>query len=395
MAKRDELPELTEAPEQQIDAAGVTDLLMQLGEAPSEAKVHLYRVRVGIRPPFAFLEETTAGEFDIADVKARYGGGEFLVRVWQRGVPGFKISQRFSIEGAAITVPSAPSAPPVTLPGVAPGSAPIIVPQGDSGAAFAAIARVMQEGFAQQSALLAQALNGRAHGGGMADTLQLLTVAKSLFTNNGGGDQLKMIGEVLGIMREAQPLTGEGGKADGWSLLQSLAERVLPAIIERSAGVAAPALPAPADAGDFANMAPPVPAVDPYAFVTPPIYNRGPQPQAQPAPQPNPGVDPMTARIQMAMTFLATQAAKGAEPDAYAQMALDSADDATLLTFIHQPDWFERVCKLAPQAATQRAWWDRLRALLIEALANEPEGDGQPGAEGSYFGDAAGNAQMQ
>jgi hypothetical protein len=393
MAKRDEIIETNDPAGPEIDVAGVTDLLMQLGETPSEAKVHLYRVRVGIRPPFAFLEETTAGEFDIADVKARYGGGEFLVRVWQRGVPGFKISQRFSIEGATLIAPNAPPAPPVTVPGATPGAAPIILPHGDNSAAFAAIARVMQDGFAQQSALLAQALNNRSHGGGMQETLQLLTVAKNLFASNGGGDQLKMIGEVLGIVREVQPLTGEGGKADGWSLLQSLAEKVLPAIIERSAGAAVPALAAPNDAGEFAPASPP--AVDPYAFVPPPAYNRGPQPQPQPQAQPNPAGDPMLTRIQIAMTFLAAQAAKGAEPDAYAQLALDSADDATLLTFIHQPDWFERVCKLAPQAATQRAWWDRLRALLIEALASEPGDESQPSVETSFFGDPAGNAQMQ
>jgi hypothetical protein len=380
MAKRDELKEPIDPDLPEIDTAGVTDLLMQLGEAPSEAKVHLYRVRVGIRPPFAFLEETTAGEFDIADVKARYGGGEFLVRVWQRGVPGFKISQRFSIEGAAIVAPSAPPAPPVTVPGVAPGSPPIIVPQGDNGAAIAAIARVMQDGFAQQSALIAQALNNRGHGGsGMQETLQLLTVAKSLFAGGAGGDQLKLVSDVLGIMREAQPLTGEGGKADGWSLLQSLAERVLPAIIERSG---APALTAPADPDDFAHLAPPTPHPAGAPFAPQPApWGSVPQ---QPAPQPNPGGDPMLTRIQAAMVFLAAQAAKGAEPDAYAQLALDSADDATLLAFVHQPDWFERVCKLAPQAATQRAWWERLRAMLIEALAAPPDESGSP--ENAHFG---------
>jgi hypothetical protein len=332
-------------------------------------------MRPGTKPPFAFLEETTAGAFDIADVKARFGGGEFLVRVWQRGIPGFKINQRVSIEGSPI-IATAPPAPVVTIQSSM--GAPLSAVQGDA-AGIAAIARVMQEGFAQQAQLIAAALNAR-QGGGMHDTLQLLTVAKNLFTNGGGSDQLKMFSDVIGMVRDVQPLTGEGGKADGWSLLQSLAEKVLPAIIERSAG-AQTALPAPGDAGDFSHLAPPMPHPSGAPFV--------PQPQPQPQPQPNPGVDPMTLRIQAALVFLATQAAKGSDPEAYAQLALDSADDATLLAFIHQPDWFERICKLAPQAATQRAWWDRLRQLLIEALS-EPAGD-EPDAEGAHFSQGAGN----
>jgi hypothetical protein len=348
--------------------SGVTELLMQLGDTPSDAKVHLYRVRTGIRPPFAFLDEMTAGEFDIALVKERYGGGEFLVRVWQRGVAGFKINQRFSIEGQPRIADTAPPAA-MQLPPITPGGQPIIVPQGDSGMAMAHMMRTMQEGFAQ----MAGAIQSSQRGGGIEETLRLVALVKQVI-GAPSGNPLELMKDVIGIVREAQPLTGEGGKADGWSLLQSLAERVLPAIIERSAG-AVPVHP------EMIEGPTPMPSAVP---VPPPIFTPTP-------PQPNPTEHkPMQsnnapASIQQAFAFLAGQAASGADPATYAQLVLDSAEDATIAAFINRPDWFAQVCAVAPQAQMQREWWERLRALLHEALTNPPEDELPEAAEGSHY----------
>jgi hypothetical protein len=363
--------------------AGVSELLVQLGDTPSEAKVHIYRVRSGIRPPFAFLQELSAGDFNIADVQARYGGGEFLVRVWQKGIPGFKINQRFAIEGEprTVTPPAPPQAPP-TMYQPSPGAAPIILPPGDNGQMIATMMRAMQDGFAQ----MARAMQAR-QGGGIEETLRLVALVKQVVGGPAGGDPMGMLKDVLGIVREVQPLTGEGGKADGWSLLQSLAERVLPAIIERSAGGAIQATPTPVE-DEFAFLNPPAPLAPatpgPQAFTPTPTPMHNPQPASAPPPQPK--AEPMTpeAQFRNAIQFLSAMAATGADPDAYAAMALDAADDETLSAFVNRPDWFAVVCSLAPSAANQSAWWTKLRELILQAL-NEPEGD-EASPEAAHFG---------
>lgn len=394
----DELPELLEAEQPALDSAGIENLLHQLGELTGEAKVHVYRVRQGIRPPFAFLFATTAAQFAIEDVQARYGGGDYFVKAWQRGVSGSLVNERFAIEGEPIVQRPAP----VAIANPTPGAPPIMMLPGGQGDAISALAGMFTSAIDRLAATLQAA---QPRGRDLKETLELLTIAKSLAAPaSAAPDVLGLLSNVMGIMREAQPITGEGGKADVWSLMQSAVDKVLPAIIERTALLpATPALPGP--------TAPAFPGL-PRGVVPAPLAPSAPGSLAEAArlasenaPQAAPGApgamiapapaaqavrtDPAVTATLGAYAAMFVQAAMiGADPADYAANVVDMIDanpqaEPAVRAFLARPDWIEELSRQAPAVAPHRAWFARLGADVLSQLdaPAEPPADEEEGAD--------------
>jgi len=354
-----------------IDFDGIENLQAQLGELPGEAKVNVYRMRQGIRPPFAFLYSTTAKEFTIEEVQARYGGGEFFLRAWQRGMSGALINERFSIEGEPRTpvavappTPSAPGAPQFfTLPA-----------SGGGNDAIMALGNMMQRSMQQIAEIVASSRPQN----NMREMIEAFTLFKSL--SGDGNNPMAVLRDVMGVVKEVQPLTGEGGKADGWSLLQSLVEKVLPVIVERSAH-APPMLPNPQMQLPLAphpQAHAPAGAAQNAGTIGDQVA-RATQAPGAPAPSGNATVPP---QIRGFLGMLVGVAKMGGDHEPYAQMVIDQIDASPALEepirlFLGEPSWFARITETQPDALQYEPWFQRLRLAVLDAL-NAPA---EPGDE--------------
>lgn len=375
----DELDELeVAATGPALDSVGIENLLNQLGELHGEAKVHVYRVRQGVRPPFAFLFATTAGQFDVEDVSARYGGGDFFVRAWQRGVSGSLVNERFAIEGDPRHPYTAPAAPNQAA---APG-APIFYPSGNNDA-VAQLGAMFQNSMQQIAQLVAGSQRKERT---LEETLQLFAMFKSI---SGGGDQLGMLKEIMGIMREAQPLTGEDGRADAWSVLQTAAEKILPAIMQASGAnrQAPPQLLGPTGAPINPSLVSGAPLNAPGA---PPVATtigdavRFSDPSAG-APRPPtqaPGVNMSSIPPQLGLFIgaLVNAARINAQPGEYAQYLMDQIEatpriEPAVRAYLNAPDWFAQLVAANPEARGFEPWFTTLRAEVMGALDAPPDGD--------------------
>lgn len=373
-----------------VDTGGLENLLNQLGELQGEAKVHVYRVRQGTRPPFAFLFATTAGQFAVEDVQARYGGGDYFVKAWQRGIAGSLINERFAIEGEPII--QRPMQQPAPIPS-APGMPQIYALPGQ-GNDTAAIVNTILAGFQQMT----QALVQQPPRQGMREALELLTIAKAIVAPGGGQNSSEILGvlsQVMGIMRESQPLVGEGGKADGWSLMQTAIEKVLPAIIERLPVNMPAALAAP----DPSPRLPPgnnpfgaVPASLPGSLAeaaTAAAAGNSPAPiNAAPGAK---SVHPMITTVIGAYVPMFVQAASiGAEPGTYAENIVDMIDanpatEPIVRAFLARADWIDTLASQAPAVGVHRDWFSLLGREVLATL-DAPEDDETASPEAEHFG---------
>jgi hypothetical protein len=390
-----------------IDSAGLENLLNQLGELTDEAKVHVYRVRQGIRPPFAFLFATTAGQFSIEDVQARYGGGDFFIKAWQRGVHGSLVNERVAIEGEPILARNpvpAPGAHPMSTIASVPGAPQLYMMPGQGGDAIAALGAM----FTQSMDRLAQVIAGQQRPErGMKETLELLTVAKALAAPAAGpaSDPLAMLSQLMGIMRDTEGFRGGGdGKADGFTILQSAVEKVLPAIIQRLP-LATPGAMLPAPGPDDAPIGAPEPRNIPArpkslaelaAEASAGVVAAPVAPTIPFTPQPGgiPMSDPRIAAMIGNYSQMFIQAASiGAEPGGYADNIVDMVDaqpdsEPVIRAFFARADWFEELARYAPGVRPFRDWFAQLGREVIEALDAPLEPDASP--EGQHFAEGQG-----
>jgi hypothetical protein len=367
-----------------LDAGGIENIYNQLGQLPGEAKVYVYRMRRGVRPPFAFLYGTTAAQFDIEDVQARYGGGDYFMRAWQRGVSGALVNEHFSIEGE----PRVPTPAPVPVNG-AQGPTFLTLPgQPGQGDAISALGQMMRDTVREIAQLVV-----RPQGNSIEETLRLVSLVKALSNE---GNQLGTIKEIMGIIREAQPLTGEGGQADAWSVFQTVAEKIAPVLVS-AAVQRGPQLPAPAPA---AQPAPPAALLRPMPGAPTTLAEAAAQaanaPHA-PAPAPAPGGNgaELPPAVRAMLEPFINAARLNADPGVYAQLILDQLDGApqyedAIRTFLMAPDWLDKLGRADARVAGLAPWFTRLHGELLGALDSAGEED-LTGAEGGGISDPEGD----
>jgi hypothetical protein len=353
-----------------------------------------------VRPPFAFLDEITSPkDFTLADVKARFGGGEFLMRAWLKGHAGFLMNDRFAIEGEPIPVQiTATQARPASPQIVQTPAGPVILPIAGAAGSDAALASVITQGFSQLGQLIQQSAQPRGHGlAGIEETLRLVTLVKALMGGGAGENALGMVTQIMGIMREAQPLTGENGKADAWSLLQTAVEKILPAIIERSGQTIAlpPEIAAALPAAIPATAPAPAPApVAPFSMAELAVKSQSSQPSTplNGGTMPKPGS--AAALYVAAYGPVLLQAARANQSTGeHAQTIIDALDmnpaaEIEFRALVARPDWLAEVGRLVPGAEAFPGWFNALARQVIAGLDAPPveiddgDGDDLTGDEG-------------
>jgi len=107
-----------------------------------------------------------------------------------------------------------------------------------------------------------------------------------------------------------------------------------------------------------------------------------PQLVGNPAAQQSAASQPMENESEMKISMLGpliiTMASRNADPAPYADMILDSFDDAELNKYIDAPDWWEQLTAVIPKAAPYKSWFEQLRNMVKEVLQEEALPDTVP-----------------
>ena len=318
------------------------ELRRQLGALPGDATVHVYRVKDGQRDAWAW--EGGPNDFGNSSVQAfigsKFGPGTYRVRGWQKGVRGFTLNELVTIDGDSLPK----------------------VPLGYSGASqseamVSTLLSGLQQGFQRLGELIVQT---RTPAKTTSEMLQEMALMKQVFSDNTPRpDPLSMMTQVLGIVKELNPVVGESGKVDGMSVLYKAVESFAPAI------------------GDaLANRVVQQPAQLP-AMPFPPTMPAIPNP-AQPLPNVAAGPGSGPGRLGMAITFLLPHAKADSDPSTYAGLALDNVPETELRALLEPADWFPKLTQLDPRVAGFQTWFTELREIIVASLNAPEEPDSEP-----------------
>lgn len=331
-------------------------------EGAQGATVTIYRQGAHGRD-WTFIDTIMPSQYSPVMLKhAPYNGGTF--RIVMRHADGtIRVNRVLPVE-------------PAPQPAIALQPAGVPSLAGEQGVAI--LGKAMVEGFGrigEAMAKLGELVVGQRTGPaatppGLRDLLGDVQALKDLIAPAvPASDPLAMLQSLLGIVKE---LPGRGGDDDAprrgsateMDVLLEAAKVIMPQIAA-AAGANAPAQPRP-------MIAPPQ---------RPPLTVVPAQPAGTPAAQAVPAVNPAA----MLVNFLVDQAKRANDPDAYAVVVLDNVPPEIVTQWTTRDDWFEEICKIAPDAAPFRGWFDKLRTGIIGYLTNDeiPVQNGDGSVQGS------------
>lgn len=315
-----------ETPQEQIDLENDADDAerafldeFQINDSVHEYYARLYRIVNGQK---SFVEQVGPDKFPIEErLQKLHKGGHFIAML-------FKDGKIWKNKTYRVEPPS--EAPRNEAPSQIADIARLVAQQNEQ------IANIMQRGtpaaapsdpIAQMSAIMAvmlqmKELMPQPKETGIKDFIELLTVAKELAGDSGGGRG------VMDVLAEfvKSPIAGE------------IAEQIK---VQRNA---------PVDGG---------------------TVRATPIPQAQIAPRPAQltqllaNLDHQTiALLKSRVDFWITKAAKGSDPELYAELLLDDFPAEMVAGLIYHAELWPSILALNPQAAQYRAWF----AAMIEAV---------------------------
>jgi hypothetical protein len=332
-------------------------VLSELGDGGSGAYVNIYRVPARPGQQEAFLGRWDAAEFTLEDLKARHGGGVYSVRGYRpkRDDEKGPNNKRLFVN-RQITIEDARDAKPVSIAPAAGGPVDLV-------AVFAEIARLQAQGFEKLGQLIVQ---GRQGEGGEEKFLDRMVRYKTLFSSGDGFSPDKMMGflsSVVGAASGMKKLVAEspGGAKETNDLdvlmkgMDLFGRPLVDAIVRNQAAGGAAALPAPAAA----------PAA---------------------AAQPKPGAPDMNTvermLVQRELKKLCERAARGSDPQLWAEVILEEVPRDKLEELLGAADWFERISAIEPACRGYPAWFTDLHTE-VSALLTPDAGDGDTDASSS------------
>jgi len=344
-----------------------------------DANVMVYRQGLNGRD-LSFIDEMPAANFSIAMLKSPpYNGGKFRVQV--------HAANGDMIKNKAVVVEPPPKE-----------STPVPAPMGDVQSIVQAITKSSEQNqlLVGKLAELIVAVNASARGATLPakttkDFLEEVALIKQFLPAPvlpaPQADPIKMISELLGVVRDLPTAGGEVARPAGpFDVLLRLAQDWLPKIwdaVQQKAAVTGDPNNRISQPTQPNSLPPPTPMpIDPRAELFephPPAVVHGP-PDARAAHYESPAGAPaaMTetaeTMIQRQLKFLATQAALMVDPEPYAALIINNVPEAVLRSFLDKPDWFDEICKLAPEAKPYRVWFEDLRGYIVEDLTPDPGG---------------------
>lgn len=324
-----------------FNGAAVDDLseeeqfFAQIGEADSQSKVFVYKQMPGAKE--AKVWTGVPGEFDLHAIAMNFGSGDYRVKMYSptdRGNLGVRLNKVLTElltpeEERALArrrgeTPMETSGAPLTESRVAEIVASTL--------RAAMPAQAQADPFVQMERLSAIMKN-----------MQPSTPAPSM-------DSLALITGVAKIFRDLTPdrdPIDKGVNAGPFDLLMKYAEPIMKIVTTNAQNQAAtaPALPAPAPGATAANPG-----------TTPPTAT--------------PEDDPMFM-LKMGIRFLVEQAKRDADPQLYADMVIDQVPPDDLKQLIAAPDFVAVLAQFNADVPNHRAWFERLKAEVIEGLKPE------------------------
>lgn len=342
------------APDTDIESeppnVALENVLAELSDGDG-AKVIVSRMEAqGGRGRKAYLFECQPSEFSLAEVQAHYGAGDYSIFV--RGPKGICANRTISI-GASREAARAPaSAATVQAPPAA------IHPE----------VKMMLE---QQQRLL-ELVMARA-GGGQTEAIA----------------NLKTFAEALGVVRPAQAVpTAHADPLAQFGMFMKFMEQVQ--------GLAKTQVPADADvdtvllskgmdlvqgfftAARDGNLPPPgrTPPAAPALALVPPPQPAPPAPAGAAVPLP-PDEDEDMQMLKAQMALVMRAAAHDADVETYAGVVFENLPD-DMLDQLKSDTWLTALCVIEPRAVNYKPWFEKLRARVLEMLAEESDASSSP-----------------
>lgn len=290
-----------------------------------------------------------------------YNGGTFRI-VMRRADGTIRVNRALAVEPApqAAVTPSPINGVPVLA--------------GDQGIAI--LGKAMVEGFGRIGEAMAKlgelVVTNRApvqEQKGLRDLLGDVTALKELIAPvSPASDPLAMLQSLLGIVKE---LPGRGdddapprGRATEMDVLLEAARAILPQLAAH------------------AQVAPSIPMAGPPGLPGPARPTPQPRPAvAAPGPQPTGAAPVQIDPAALMLNFLVQQAQHANDPEPYAVVVLDNVPPEIVEQWRTRADWFDEICKIAPNAAPYRGWFDKLHEHVVGYLTsdeNSAQNDGGP-----------------
>ena len=319
------------------DDLALANTLAQIGEDESNAKVFVYKIDKATKLE-AFAFETSPAEFatgGLTEIGKRYGGGEYRIRVYADG----RILTHKRI--AIMEQKESPQSAPVNI-------------AADLQGLFAQQQNALLEGFK----MLAESLKPAPQSPAPTMLEQMETFARMQALMGGNRQQSGPdFGQLLEVLKQGMEMGRGAGEQSMLDVLMRGIETFGPAITEAvktgAVNQPAPMMHAPAPA-----IAAPVPAIQ----------------TAAPTNEDEMGIL-RNAMLKQAINFLVNQAKADNDPETYANMVMDQMDENALKDFINRPDWIDFLAQFNPDVKLPQvsAWFDALRAIIIEFLTMPPE----------------------
>lgn len=351
------------------DFGNLVSFLEEMQEVDT-ATISVYRDSKG-RAVGAYLFKCTPSEFSLADVldklRDEYDGGSFRIIIFANG-------QR--VKNQLVEV----EAPKKSAFDFMRKNEPIAVapPQNDLAHALLQIQEAMRNQsdsmrdmmLTQQqenTKMLLQVLAAKDNHAApqqtsLAEMLQLLTVAQSI--GGGKSDSIspdKMLEMFFEGMKQGREMGG-GGESE--NVLTTAIKAFGPTIAEITSKMAQQQ-PQPQSMQQRRELPGPTP-IRPESQVT--------NIEDRPAPE---APDP-TAALQPYIAMLVNAAQVDGDPEVYANLLLDQIPEQVLREYLESDINYQMLLGyFPPESATCFPWFDSLRALVLEFLAQEPDGGGE------------------
>lgn len=326
-------------------------VITELGDAGETGKVMLYKKDKNKQD--VYLTEypvETFNEIGLEGVRAEFGGGEFLVRVYSRG----RLRTRKILRLADIHKTESP------------------MPQIDVTNTLAAMMQTFQQSMQEQNRVLMAGLASLHQSPPQQSRREMfeeMMLMKQLFASDNRGNGMDAF--IKGV-EAAKNLAAPAGEATGADVFLEMVKQFAPLIAQNAAQAPRapqrPPIPAPQKAPIPERRIEPAPApANPPAF------------EAVQNPQLSPDETDMSLILKMQLQVLCRAARSGIDPRQQAVQLYNSVPDEILNDFIDDPLLIDKLNAINSEIGLHRHWFEMLLAEVrrLDAEDNE-EGADEP-----------------
>lgn len=321
-------------PDDDPDDVALANVIAELGTESGDAVVNVYQI--DDKKNRAFVGSFSPSDFSIGLIQSQFGAGEYRVEVRQNKRWLKKSTIRIASQK---TPPIGSVAPPPTIDA-------------------AKIIETMQSGFSQLGQMFAGAIGQLAQNQpkpkSTMEMLQEMQLMKEIMWAGtqvqSGPDPMQLFEMATNIAEKITPRQGEPGA--GELILEAM--KNFGPVLQKAANTPAPTFS-------------PVPAVPAPPPVTAPVT----------VPQDEEMFVQNMAR-KMFINMLVGNARNDPEFErvpTYANMLIDTVGEDSARQLVELPDWFERLSAENSGAMPYKAWFEKLRAAVIEVLTDDDSGD--------------------